>query len=222
MNFGYQLDFSYVLDHAGELAAGLGWTLALTAIGVVGGVAGGLVGGIIRAYRVPILSPVVGAGVTFIRATPLFVQIFFLYFGLPELGVNLPALWVAALSLAIWGSAYNTENIRPAIEAVPLAYREAARALNLPPVATFRLVILPIATRYALPSIANTAVETLKGSSLMLAISFPELTDVTMNLISVSFRVFELFFVLGAVYLLLSAGLTRAMRGLERRFAWPG
>jgi His/Glu/Gln/Arg/opine family amino acid ABC transporter permease subunit len=221
VSFGYQLDFGYVLDHAGELGAGLAWTLALTAIGLIGGLCGGLVGGVIRAYRLPLASPAIAAFVAFVRATPLFVQIFFLYFGLPELGLNLPAGVVAGLSLVIWGSAYNTENVRAAIEAVPPHYAEAARALGLRPATTLRLVILPVAARFAVPSITTTAVETLKGSSLMLAISFPELTDVTMNLISVSFRVFELFLVLGAAYLLLSVGLTQAMRALEQRLTWP-
>ncbi len=221
MTFGYQLDFGYVLRHAGDLAGGLAWTIALTTIGVAGGVGGGVVGGVIRATRLPIASPVVAAAVAFIRATPLFVQIFFLYFGMPELGLNLPAGVVAALSLMIWASAYNTENIRAAIGAVPASYGEAAQALGLRPLTSFRLVILPVAMRFALPSLANTAVETLKGSALMLAVSFPELTDVTLDLMAVSFRVFELFFVLGGAYLLLSAGLTRGFRALEQRLAWP-
>jgi polar amino acid transport system permease protein len=222
VNFGYQLDFVYVLHHAGALATGLAWTVVLTAIGVLGGVAGGVLGGAVRAYRAPVVAPLVGAVVEFIRATPLFVQIFFLYFGLPELGVRLPTLAVACLSLVIWGSAYNTENLRAAIEAVPVGFDEAARALGLRPRLVFRLVTLPIALRHALPSVANTAVETLKGSSLMLAISFPDLTDVTMNLMSVSFRVFELLLVLGAAYLALAAALTWLMRKLERHLAWPG
>ncbi len=221
VTFGYQLDFFYVLDHASALLAGLGWTVVLTAIGLLGGVAGGLAGALIRVYRAPVASPLVAGGVAFIRATPLFVQIFFLYFGLPELGIELPAVAVAALSLVIWAAAYNTENLRAAIEAVPAGYIEAARSLGLRPRGIFRLVVLPIALRYALPSVANTAVETLKGSALMVAISFPELTDVTINLIAVSFRVFELFMVLGAAYLLLSAGLTRSLRGLEQLLSWP-
>jgi len=221
MNFGYQLDPGYILAHADALLAGLAWTVALTAIGLVGGIALGILGGVARAYHVPVVSPAIACVVEFIRTTPLFVQIFFLYFGLPELGLELPGLAVASLSLVIWGAAYNTENFRAAIEALPHGYAEAARALGLRGRATFRLVSLPILIRYALPSVTNTSVETLKGSSLMLAISFPELTDTTINLVSVSFRVFELFFVLGITYLLLAAALTRLMRAFENHLAWP-
>jgi polar amino acid transport system permease protein len=222
MGFGYQLDPGYVVAHAPELLFGLVWTVVLTGIGVAGGILFGIGGGILRAYRVPIVSPLVAAIVEFIRTTPLFVQIYFLYFGLPELGIQMPAFTVGALALVVWGGAYNTENFRAAIEGVPGHFSEAARSLGLRPATVFRLVTLPIAARFAMPSVTNTAIETLKGSSLMLAISFTELTDTTMNLISVSFRVFELFFVLGAAYLLLSAGLSRLMRAAEHALAWPG
>jgi His/Glu/Gln/Arg/opine family amino acid ABC transporter permease subunit len=222
MGFGYQLDPGYVIAHAPELLFGLVWTVALTCIGVAGGILFGIGGGILRVYRVPIASPLVAAIVEFIRTTPLFVQIYFLYFGLPELGIQMPAFTVGALALVVWGGAYNTENFRAAIEGVPGHFCEAARSLGLRPTAAFRLVTLPIAARFAMPSVTNTAIETLKGSSLMLAISFPELTDTTMNLISVSFRVFELFFVLGAAYLVVSAGLSRLMRAAEHALAWPG
>jgi His/Glu/Gln/Arg/opine family amino acid ABC transporter permease subunit len=222
VSFGYHLDPGYVVAHAPELLFGLAWTIILTAIGVAGGIGLGIVGGTLRAYRIPFASPLIAGGVEFIRTTPLFVQIFFLYFGLPELGIELPAFVVGALALIVWGAAYNTENFRAAIEGVPGRFGEAARSLGLPDVSAFRLVTLPIAARFAMPSVTNTAIETLKGSSLMLAISFPELTDTTMNLIAVSFRVFELFFVLGAAYLLLSAGLSRLMRTAEHRLAWPG
>ncbi len=221
MNFGYALDPGYIVAHLADLAAGLLWTLALTAIGLAGGSALGLIGGAVRAYRVPLLSPLVGGCVELIRTTPLFVQIFFLYFGLPDLGVRVSGFAVASAALVIWGAAYNVENFRAALEAVPRPYREAARALGLRPLQAFLAVALPVACRIAMPSVTNTSVETLKNSALMLAISFPELTDTAVNLVAVSFRVFEVFITIGAVYLLLAAGLTRAMRGLERRLAWP-
>ncbi len=222
MGLGYQLDPAYILQHAGELAWGLIWTVVLTAIGVAGGIALGTAGGLARAYRIRVLSPAIAGLVAFIRTTPLFVQIFFLYFGLPELGLQLPPLSVACIALVLWGAAYNTENVRASLEALGPGYGDAARAIGLPEGLACRLVLLPIAFRFAMPSITNTSIETLKGSSLMLAISFPELTDVTINLMSVSFRIFELFFVLGSSYLVLSALLSRAMRGVERRLAWPG
>jgi len=221
VNVGYELDPGYIIEHVGELSLGLVWTVVLTAIGLVGGTLFGLVGGAVRAYRIRAASPLVGACVEFIRTTPLFVQIFFLYFGLPEIGIRASGFTVACLALVIWGAAYNVENFRAAIEAVPKERHEAAQALGLRPVPTFILIVLPEAIRLALPSVTNTSVETLKNSALMLAISFPELTDTAVNLVAVSFRVFEVFITIGAVYLLLTVCLTRAMREIERRMAWP-
>jgi polar amino acid transport system permease protein len=162
-----------------------------------------------------------GGFVEAVRTTPLFVQIFFLYFGLPEIGITAPALAVATMALVIWGAAYNTENFRAAIEAVPPGFHEASRALGLRSRRMFLLVTAPIALRIALPSVTNTSVETLKNSALMLAISFPELTDVAVKMVAISFRVFEVFTTIAVTYLVLTMLLTHAMRTLERRLAWP-
>jgi len=222
MNFGYDLDFWYLVQHGRELALGLGWTVAITAIGGAGGAVLGFVGAVVRVERVKGLSLLVAALVEFIRTTPLFVQIFFLYFGLPEIGLDLDALSVACVALVIWGGAYNVENFRAAIESVPQAWRETASALGLRRGQIFWLITRPVALRIAMPSLTNTAIEILKGSALMVAISFPELTDTGINLVAVSFRVFEIFIALAATYLFLAAGLARGMRALESRLAWPG
>ena len=221
MNFGYQLDPGYIVTHLGELASGLLWTIVLTGIGIAGGTLLGLVGGAIRSYKIPYLSPAIGVFVEAIRTTPFFVQIFFLYFGLPEIGITASAFSVAVTALVVWGAAYNVENFRAAIDAVPAGCHDAARALGLNGWRAFRLVVVPIAARIAMPSVTNTSVETLKNSALMLAISFPELTDVAVKMVAVSFRVFEVFIVIGVTYLVLTAALTRAMREFERRLAWP-
>lgn len=221
MDFGYELDPGYIVEHLGELSLSFIWTIVLTTIGLVGGTLLGLVGGAIRSYRVRIASPLIGACVEFIRTTPLFVQIFFLYFGLPDMGLRASGFIVACLALVMWGAAYNVENFRAAIGAVPKEYHEAAQALGLRPIPVFLLITLPVAVRLAIPSVTNTSAETLKNSALMVAISFPELTDTAVNLVAVSFRVFEVFITIGAVYLLLTAGLTRMMREVERRMAWP-
>lgn len=221
MNFGYQLDPGYIVEHAAALASGFAWTVILTLTAIAGGFILGLAVGAIRSYRIPVLSPVVGVFVEAIRTTPLFVQIFFLYFGLPEIGLTASAFTVANVALIAWGAAYNVENFRAAIDAVPVGTYDATHALGLSRFQAFRLVIAPIATRTAMPSFTNTSVETLKNSALMVAINFPELTDVAINLVAVSFRVFEVFITIAAVYLIATAILTHAMRKVEQRLAWP-
>src|ERR687883_784436 len=105
-------DWSFVTDNAGELAHGLGQTLELSAIAIAGSFVVGAVLGAARAHRIPVVSQLAAAYVELIRNTPLLVQIFFLFFGLPQLGVRLQPETVGWLSLIIWGGAFNTENFR--------------------------------------------------------------------------------------------------------------
>jgi polar amino acid transport system permease protein len=121
----------------------------------------------------------------------------------------------------VWVAAYNTENFRAAIESVPAGIQEGTRSLGLRPIPAFMLVTLPLAWRIALPSVTNTSIETLKNTALMVAISFPELTTTVVDHVAVSFRVFELFMVLGAAYLLLGAAIAKAFRAIEARLALP-
>lgn len=218
----YALDPGYVIGTLPDLLAGLRRTLEVSAIGVAGALAVGVLGGGARAARVPILSPVANVFVEFIRNTPLVVQIFFLYFAMPQVNVTLSAFTVGWLSLVLWGGAYNIENFRAGFEAVPRGYQEAASALGLTRLQAFRYVILPIGVRIALPSLTNTCISVLKNSSYLVAISFPELTTTAVNIVSLSFRVFELFITIAVIYLALVWALAALMAGVERRLVLPG
>lgn len=215
------LDPGYVLKALPDLAAGLRWTLAVSAIGIAGSLVLGLAGGAVRAARIPIFDGAVGLYVEFFRNTPLLIQVFFLYFALPELHVTLTAFTVAWLALVLWGGAYNVENFRAGFQAVNRGYQEAARALGLTAWATFTTVILPIGLRTAVPSLTNTCISVLKNSSYMIAISFPELTATAVNIVSTSFRVFEMFAAIAVIYLGLVWALSALMAVVEQRLALP-
>src|ERR687887_899913 len=202
MIVGVAFDWSYVTDNAGELAHGLGQTLELSAIAIAGSFVVGAVLGAARAHRVPVVSQLAAAYVEVIRNTPILVQIFFLYFGLPEVGVTLKPFYVAVLAVLIWGGAFNTENFRAGFEAVPKRYREAALALGFSRLATFLNVTLPIGGRIALPSSINTYVSVLKNTALLYSIGFAELTNTAYSLDSESFKPSEVYFALGATYLI--------------------
>ena len=217
----YALDPGYVLQVLPELLAGLRLTLAISAIGVGGALLLGLLGGGLRAARVPIANHAVNAYVEFFRNTPLVVQVVFLYFGLPEINLRLSAFTVGWLALVLWGGAYNVENFRAGFEAVNRGHREAGTALGLTGLQTFRHVVMPIGVRIALPSLTNTCISVLKNSSYMVAISLPELTTTAVNIVALSFRVFEMFFAIAAFYLVLVWGLAALMALVERRLALP-
>src|ERR671930_1910476 len=129
-------DWSFVTDNAGELAHGLGRTFEVSAIAIAGAFVIGALLGAARAHRLPVVSQLAAVYVDVIRGTPILVQIFFLFFALPQLGIRFDAFTVAWLSVMIWGGAFNTENFRAGFEAVQLRYREAGKALGFGPFAT--------------------------------------------------------------------------------------
>jgi len=219
--FLYALDPGYVLKTLPDLWAGLRWTLAVSAIGIAGSLIVGLGGGALRAARVPVAAPLVGLYVELFRNTPLLIQVFVLYFGLPELHITLSAFTVAWLALVLWGGAYNVENFRAGFQSVYRGYQEAARALGLSAGATFAAVVLPIGLRTAVPSLTNTCISVLKNSSYMIAISFPELTTTAIGIVALSFRVFEMFAAIAVIYLGLVWVLSALMAVVEQRLALP-
>jgi His/Glu/Gln/Arg/opine family amino acid ABC transporter permease subunit len=214
-------EWGFIWDNREALWQGFKNTLKVAAIGVAGASVIGLLLGAARAHRIPVISQLAATYVELIRNTPILVQIFFLYYGLPQFGILLNTYTVAWLAVMIWGGAFNTENFRAGFEAVPPRYREGAYALGFSRVKTFLNVTLPIGGRIALPSSINTYISVLKNTSLLIAIGYPELTNVANNIQATTFRVFEMFFVLAAVYLSLVWALSALIRVLERHLALP-
>ena len=215
------LDWGFIRENLPELAGGLRLTLEVSAIGIAGAFAVGLVLGAARAHRIPVVSQLAAVYVEVIRGTPILVQIFFLFFGLPQLGVRLDGFTVAWLAVMIWGGAFNTENFRAGFEAVPARYREAGLALGFSRLATFFHITLPIGGRIALAPSINTYISVLKNTSLMTAIAFDELTHRARTIASVTFRDAEMIVVLATTYLAIVWSLSLLIRAVERRLALP-
>jgi His/Glu/Gln/Arg/opine family amino acid ABC transporter permease subunit len=214
-------DWSIIWDNRVELARGLRRTLQIAAIGIGCAFAIGLVLGAARAHRIPLVSQLVAVYVEVIRNTPILVQIFFLFYGLPSVGVHVEPFTAAWVSVSVWGGAFNTENFRAGFEAVPVRYREAGLALGFSPLATFFHVTLPIGGRIALPSSINTYISVLKNTALMTAIGYPELTNVARSIAAYTFRDVEMLGVLAVVYLTLVWTLSALIRLLETHLALP-
>ena len=217
MTFLIDLDWSFIVENLPELARGLRRTLEVSAIAIAGAFVIGLVLGAARAHRVPVVSQLAAVYVEVIRNTPILVQMFFLFFGLPRVSDHLrfDAFTVAWLSVMIWGGAFNTENFRAGFEAVPHRYREAALALGFSRVSAFFNVTLPVGGRIALPSSINTYISVLKNTSLLAAIAFPEITHVARNIAAVTFRDAEVILVLAVTYLVIVWTLSALIRALE-------
>jgi His/Glu/Gln/Arg/opine family amino acid ABC transporter permease subunit len=211
----------YIEEYGGELLAGLGRTLEVSAIAIMGAFFIGLILGAARAHRVPVVSQIAAAYVEVMRNTPILVQIFFIFYGLPELGIRLDSFTVAWLAVMVWGGAFNTENFRAGFEAVPFRYREAGLALGFSRLATFANVTLPIGGRIALPSSINTYISVLKNTALMYVISYPELTTTAYQINALTLATLETFTVLAVTYLVIVWGLSASIRVLESHLALP-
>ena len=220
MILAYDL-WGFVSEYHEELVDGLVNTLKIAALGILGAFVIGVVLGAARAHRVPVISPLTVGYVELIRNTPILVQIFMIFYALPQFGIVLDQFTVAWLSVTIWGGAFNTENFRAGFEAVPYRYREAAAALGFGRLATFLNVTLPIGGRIALPSSINTYISVLKNTSLMYVIGYAELTTTSLNISNLTLQTTESLTVLASVYLCLVWGLSALIRLLESRLALP-
>jgi polar amino acid transport system permease protein len=214
-------DTAFIWENRQELWEGFKNTMKAAAIGIALSFVIGLLMGAARAHRIPVVSQIGWAYVELIRNTPILVQIIFLFYGLPELGYRVESFTVAWLSITIWGGAFNTENFRAGFEAVPARFREAGYALGFSPLKTFVNVTLPIGGRIALPSSINTYISVLKNTSLLIVITYPELTTVANSIQANTFKTFEMFAVLAIVYLAIVWTLSALIRLLEARLALP-
>jgi His/Glu/Gln/Arg/opine family amino acid ABC transporter permease subunit len=214
-------DWSFITDNADELLAAIRRTLQVSAIAIAGAFVIGLVLGAARAHRIPVVSQLAAVYVEVIRNTPILVQIFMLYFALPEIGIRLEAFTVAWLAVTIWGGAFNTENFRAGFEAVPVGYREAAAALGFRGISTFLNITLPIGGRIALPSSINTYISVVKNTSLMYVISYPELTTVALQINALTLQTIETFTTLAVSYLVIVWSMSALIRLLESHLALP-
>jgi His/Glu/Gln/Arg/opine family amino acid ABC transporter permease subunit len=217
---GYDL-WKFVSEYHEELLTGLENTLKVSAIAIAGSYAIGIVLGAVRAHRIPVLSQLAAVYVEVIRNTPILVQIFMVFYGLPQLGIVLDQFTVAWVTVMIWGGAFNTENFRAGFLAVSHNQREAAFALGFKPLGAFLNVTLPIGGRIALPSSINTAISVVKNTSLMYVIGYPELTTTALNISNLTLQTTEALTVLAIVYLALVWSLSAAIRVLEGRLALP-
>jgi len=217
----YDFDLAYIWANTPALLGGLAVTVEVSAISILIAVAIGIVGASVRVLEVPVFSQFVSFYVGFIRNTPLLVQIFFIFFGLPAVGLALPIFTSGVVALAAWGGAYNVENVRGGFLAVPKGLHEAARALGLKPAHYILLVAIPVGLRVAIPSVLNTAVSVLKNSAYLQSIGLAELTFVAMEKVAKEFRTLEMFAAIGVLYLVLVLILSWLVRRLEHVLQRP-
>ncbi|XBS68454.1 amino acid ABC transporter permease [Acerihabitans sp. KWT182] len=215
-------DWHYILDNLPALYAGWLMTLRLSIISIV---ISAVLGAILASVQISAsgtkIASVIKGYVMFIRNTPLLLQIFFIYFGLPEIGLKLSPFNSGVLALSLWAVAYNIENFRAGLAAVSHGLKEASQALGLSVVLYHLLVAWPLALRIALPSLLYTAIGVLKNSSYMQVIGLAELTYVAVDKVSLEFKTIEMFSAITVIYIATVFVLSIMLRLLETRMNRP-
>jgi polar amino acid transport system permease protein len=211
------LDFTVVPKFMDVILLGALWTIAITVASALLSFFGGIVFAVIALYT-PAYIRLPFRGFEWIfMGTPLLLQLFLIYFGLVQIGIDLPAFVAGVIGLGLHFAVYNSELIQTAILAVDKGQMEAARTIGLSRGQALRKVVIPQAVRAVIPPIGNNMIALLKDSALVSVIGVSELTLSAQLAIGRTYRPFEFYLVAAAFYYVINLGLEAAIRRIERR-----
>ncbi len=194
-------------------------TVELSVLSMTLAVVAGLVIVLVRLYAATPLAWLAKAYVEVIRGTPLLIQLFLIYYGLPQIGIKLHAFWAAILGLGLNYAASESENYRAGIEAIPRGQTEAALALGMGRWQTLKEVVLPQATRVVIPPVTNDFIAMFKDSSIVSVITMVELTKVYGMLANSTYDYIGLGLMTAGIYFALSYPASILARRLEKRLS---
>ena len=195
MNFEIIVSYLPLYFKAFMLTIKIGW------IGIALAIAIGVVCAFVLHFRIPVLSAIVKVYVELFRNTPLLVQLFFVYFGLPKIGISISAEACGAIGLGLLGGSYMTESIRSGLDAVPVSQTESALALGMRKGQLFSNVILPQAITLSTPAVVANLIFLLKETSVFSAISLMDLMFTAKDLIGLYYNTTECLFMLVIFYI---------------------
>jgi len=207
------LDWLFILK-------GLGITIFLCLNSMIFGGLLGLIVGMMRTSRNIIFKSISGGFIYIIRGTPLLMQLFLVYYGLPLiLGYAIPAYTTALVGLTIYTAAYLAEIVKAGIQSVDKGQKEAAKALGMTSWQGFRYIVFPQALKVIIPPAAGFFIALIKDSSLISAIGFMELTRSSKLVIARTFQPFTIYLVVAAIYFIICYGLSNISRRVEGRLS---
>ncbi len=210
-------DLGLIVDSVPFLLRGAVYTVQVSVLAIAFGLVLGWLFGLAAVSGVAALRAVTSCYVQFIRGTPLLVQIFLIYFGLPVLGLNLPAYWSGVIALGLNSGGFQAEIVRAGIESIDRGQTEAARSIGMSRFQTLLFILVPQTIRRVLPPLTNELITLVKSSSLLSAIAALELTHAGQLIIARTFAPFEIYAAVALIYLLMVSVLSRASALLEKR-----
>ncbi|RQS62629.1 amino acid ABC transporter permease [Burkholderia sp. Bp8963] len=200
------------------LYAGLVFTVPLTLASFAIGVTIAFFAALLRLFGPPAAASAVRGYIWLFRGSPLLVQLFVIFYGLPNVGVVLDPFTAAIIGFSLNVGAYNGEIIRGVIEAIPKGQWEAAYSMNMTRAQALRRVILPQAARVALPALSNAFIALVKDTSLAAVLTVPEIFQAAQRIAAVTYEPLILYTEAGLIYLVFSSVLSSAQVRLEARF----
>ena len=213
-----------IIDYGQLLLIAMGKTLLMALCGLFFACIIGLIFGMLSVVKNKVCNIIAQVFVDIVRGVPMIVLAYFVYFGVPYalknmLGIRMTfdALVAGTICLALNCGAYMAEIIRAGIQSVNVGQMEAARSLGLPYWKAMQKIILPQAIRTMIPSIINQFIITLKDTSILSVIGFPELVNTAKNIIAVEFKSFQVWIIVGIMYLIVITTLSKLAKVLERR-----
>lgn len=211
------MDVSIMLNYLPQYLNGAGVTLRLTAEALLLGLMGGLFVALCKMSNVKIVSVLASCYISVIRGTPLLLQIIFIFYSLPSMGITLDAITSGVLGLSINTAAYMAETFRGGILAVPKGQTEVAYVLGYSRLQSYAYIILPQAFKIILPQIGNVAVAMIKDTSLVSVITITELMRTAQVSYAVTFRPLEAYLLAGIIYYVMSVAVSRCFVYIEKR-----
>lgn len=216
-----KLYFKDVILYLNDMFTGLGYSVLLTVISMALGMVVGIAAYLGKSSSHKCVSAVSKGYIELIRNTPMLVQLYILYFGLPEIGVDLSPLTASVIAMVINGGAYIAEIMRSGFQSIPYGLQEAGMALGMTPRQIFMNIRLKLALKNAFPALINQFILLFLFSSVTSAISMPELTYITFNLQSSTARVFEVLLISGSMYYVITILFVSLFRKCEKKlFSW--
>ena len=211
------MDFSIITEYIPLYEKAFLLTIVIGWLGIALAVLIGVLTAFILHFRVPVFQTVAKGYVELFRNTPLLVQLFFIYFGLPKIGISVSAKLCGILGLGLLGGSYMAESIRSGLDAIPASQTESGMALGMTKTQLFGLVILPQAISISVPGILANVIFLLKETSVFSAISLMDLMFTAKDLIGLYYNTTECLFLLVAFYIVMLLPVSLLGRLLEKK-----
>lgn len=216
------MDLEFISSHIPMYVEAAGLTVRIAIYGIIGALIVGLICSLIKELKLPVLKEIVQIYIELSRNTPLLIQLFFLYFGLPKLGIVLSSKACATASLIFLGGSYMAEGFRTGIDSVPQIQRESAYSLGLTREQTFFRIILPQAVATSVPVFCANMIFLIKETSVFSAVALADLMYVTKDLIGLYYNTDEALLMLVIAYLIILLPISIITSWLERRVRYAG